>query len=476
MILITLFIMLCQSRMTWKQMEYNRLKKESDPNKKTTTQSFTYTVPLNHFNANNMEEFDIHYFVNEDFLDKTNKKSPVFVLLGGEGPESERSLENTFVINALAERHKGLMVDIEHRFYGSSTPSLEMDKIIYCTAEQALMDFVEVINHVKETYEMTDHPVIVLGGSYSGNLAVWMRQKYPNLVDGAWASTAPVEAVVDFYRYLEVIQDSLPVNTPDLLGFAFEKWDEMTKTEEGRKELAKIFNTCSDIKEEDIQPFSEYVGTAFAGYVQYNSSYWKTNYESSDSRAYHVIKDVVVNYPEFVKTYTKEYGDDCFDASLQNYYNKLKDTRTADQGNDEASARSWVFQTCIAYGYYQAVEPESKVKFGKLNRLQGSIDMCKEVFGISKETLYSAVDHTNVRYGAKKPRVTNVAFVSGTTDPWHTLAITEETEGCYVHLIEKTSHVSDLYSEKEFDIPTLKKVRHEEMRFFDNVLKNIPEK
>ncbi|EMD44793.1 serine carboxypeptidase (S28) family protein, partial [Entamoeba histolytica KU27] len=87
------------------------------------------------------------------------------------------------------------MLSVEHRFYGASTPSLEMDKLIYCTAEQALMDYVEVISHVQEENNLVGHPVIVLGGSYSGNLAAWMRQKYPNVVEGAWASSAPVEAV-----------------------------------------------------------------------------------------------------------------------------------------------------------------------------------------------------------------------------------------------------------------------------------------
>jgi thymus-specific serine protease len=39
--------------------------------------------------------------------------------------------------------------------------------------------------------------LIVWGRSYGGSLAVWARQKYPNVIDGAWASSAPLNAITE---------------------------------------------------------------------------------------------------------------------------------------------------------------------------------------------------------------------------------------------------------------------------------------
>jgi thymus-specific serine protease len=41
----------------------------------------------------------------------------------------------------------------------------------------------------------------MVGGSYAGNLAAWMRLAYPELVFAAYASSAPVNALIDDWQY-----------------------------------------------------------------------------------------------------------------------------------------------------------------------------------------------------------------------------------------------------------------------------------
>lgn len=49
----------------------------------------------------------------------------------------------------------------------------------------------------------------MMGGSYPGALAAWMRYKYPHIVDGALASSAVVKAIDDMWEYDRVAYDSM---------------------------------------------------------------------------------------------------------------------------------------------------------------------------------------------------------------------------------------------------------------------------
>jgi lysosomal Pro-X carboxypeptidase len=49
--------------------------------------------------------------------------------------------------------------------------------------------------------------VIAFGGSYGGMLAAWMRMKYPNYIQGAIASSAPIlwfDGMIDPNAYTKI--------------------------------------------------------------------------------------------------------------------------------------------------------------------------------------------------------------------------------------------------------------------------------
>ena len=82
-----------------------------------------------------------------------------------------------------------------------------------------MMDYVELIKHVKQQYNAEDSAVIVFGGSYGGMLAAWLRIKYPATFQGALAASAPILQFLgynqSFDMFSEIITDDFAQTYPD---------------------------------------------------------------------------------------------------------------------------------------------------------------------------------------------------------------------------------------------------------------------
>ncbi|KAJ6691470.1 PROLYLCARBOXYPEPTIDASE-LIKE PROTEIN-RELATED [Salix purpurea] len=77
-----------------------------------------------------------------------------------------------------------------HRYYGESIPFGEealknASTLGYFNSAQAIADYAEIIIDIKKTFQAENAPVIVIGGSYGGMLASWLRLKYPHIATGS---------------------------------------------------------------------------------------------------------------------------------------------------------------------------------------------------------------------------------------------------------------------------------------------------
>ena len=91
----------------------------------------------------------------------------------------------------LAPKFGARIVFVEHRYEGESLPNISKQCMAYASTIQALADYANIL----ETHLNPGRaPVIVFGGSYGGMLSSWMRMKYPHLVSGAIAASAPIGA------------------------------------------------------------------------------------------------------------------------------------------------------------------------------------------------------------------------------------------------------------------------------------------
>lgn len=129
--------------------------------------------------------------------DESNYSQPILFYAGNEGDIWD-FYDNTGFISELANMTGGMVVYAEHRYFGLSYPfpqdvALKAGNNQWLTVEQTMMDYVELLKELKKKHSfLANQPVIAIGGSYGGMLAAYLRMKYPNMIQGAVASSAPV--------------------------------------------------------------------------------------------------------------------------------------------------------------------------------------------------------------------------------------------------------------------------------------------
>lgn len=392
---------------------------------------------------------------------------PIFVYIGGEGPESCRSLSNRLNIFNLAEQHQGLMVDVEHRYYGLSFPTSDVstENLQYLTSQQALADLARIIGYVKSKLNTESSKVITLGGSYPGNMAAWFRLKYPSVSQGSVASSAPLIAKTNFYEYMEVVGNSLKYFSGQQCFDAFNKaafqvaaYAEQGYGSPGMKKLEKDFNTCSTINNDlDLGIFYSDVMGNVQGVVQYNMES-STAWNVTDICSTMLSTDD--SYGAFVKlsnNFLSYYGLSCEDAS----WNDVVDYISSTAHDATNNYRTWLYQTCNEFGYYQTSDSLNQpfYPFKQISGLTFSREMCAAAFDGWKSD--PDTDFINQSYGDIHIAGTNIVFPSGTIDPWHILGVTNDTASLLPQTSEVpiyilgTAHCDDMYYPSSNDSPEM---------------------
>ncbi len=298
------------------------------------------------------------YFVNKEFWGGNNY--PLFVFIGGEGEEKCTRLTSYMYMYNLAKEHRAMLVDVEHRFYGQSIPTSDdsTENLQYLSSDQALADLARIISHVKTVYDTKDSRVLTIGGSYPGNLAAWFRLKYPHVTHGSIASSAPVLAQTNFPEYMDVVAQALIHFSGQQCYNAFEQAAEIVANlalqgfgSSGMKHLQEDFQVCSDIKTDlDLAVFlSDLMGNV-QGTVQYNNEHnGVLNVTDICAIMTQTGNDAYTNFVQLQKAYREANGQTCEDG---NWDDTVKALTTRGAG------RSWTYQTCNEFGYYQTTDSQ----------------------------------------------------------------------------------------------------------------------
>ncbi len=134
---------------------------------------------LDHFNAE-AGSWTQRYYMDDSAWSGAAKLGPVLFIPGGEWSVTPEKGLLYGMVRELAVELGGIAMIAEHRFYGGSIPfngsvdeafQPRPDRIGYLSVAQAMADYAQLINTVRDDHGCPDCPVISFGGSYSGKLS-----------------------------------------------------------------------------------------------------------------------------------------------------------------------------------------------------------------------------------------------------------------------------------------------------------------
>lgn len=162
------------------------------------------TQKLNNFNPSDEKTWQMRYL---EYDEHYRQGGPIFIFVGGEFDITTFWILRGLIIE-MVKQFNGILFHIEHRYYGKSlpVPDTSTDNLKYLTVDQALEDLANFIATIKkENSTLKDSGVIFVGRSYAASLVTWFMKKYPHLATGAWASSGPILAQMNFKGNFERI-------------------------------------------------------------------------------------------------------------------------------------------------------------------------------------------------------------------------------------------------------------------------------
>ncbi|KRX07316.1 hypothetical protein PPERSA_06931 [Pseudocohnilembus persalinus] len=404
--------------------------KNSEPIQGQHEQTFDFQI-LDHFTGGPQTYWSQRWWAFPDYFN--NKTGPLFLYICGESTCKGLPSSRTFT-KVLAEKYNGIVITLEHRFYGASQPfgqndeSYSTENLKYLTHEQGLEDLAIFLQWIKDNkyYGVQENtPVITVGGSYPGAMSAWFRYKYRHLTIGGYASSAVVHAIEDFQDYDMQVGISAGYSgqycTEDI-----KQINDYVTRQLRNEETAQALKTKFRAQNLGDDEFLEFFADIYSGLVQYGSAQKMCSNLQDKSIAQQL------NYLA-----TQSSDPDSYTVSY------MQDTKY----NINRNARQWTYQTCTAFGWFQTANKANPFRSTKVD-LDYFEQKCLDIFG---DDYIPNVPQTNLIMGSTDLRVPNLIFTNGLEDPWQWASIMDDvgSMNAYVAMCYTCAHCCDLSTPTE---------------------------
>ncbi|XP_055940076.1 dipeptidyl peptidase 2-like [Argiope bruennichi] len=429
---------------------------------------------IDHFNflSHGNQTYKQRYLFNATWWDVG--RGPIFFYAGNEG-DVVGFWKNTGFIFKAAKQFNALVLFAEHRYYGKSLPfgndSFKGENIGLLSVNQAVSDYAFILKRFKETHKADKCPIIAFGGSYGGMLAAYMRFKYPNIIHGAIAASAPLYQVagkVPGDVFFQAVTKDFHDISPDCeaqVRSAFsqvDKWAAMGQA--GYEEIARTFRLCKPLNSaQDYQHLLRWARNAFVSAAMMDYPYAASfmgnfpafpvkvmcNRLQSASRPADGLCQAVALY------YNASETVECFDIYQEYIY--CADPTGCGLGFD---ATAWDYQACTEINLEGSTS--------------GTVDMfpvlpftsqMRDEYCYKTYKVLPRRDYLDVQYwGADISSSSNIVFSNGNLDPWAPGGILKNISDSLVAVIvDGGAHHLDLREDNPNDPPSVRTARDFEL-------------
>lgn len=425
-----------------------------------------YNQQVDHFSYGVQNKlFMQKYLVNTDHWNRTN--GPIFFYTGNEGT-IELFAQNTGFMFEIAPEFGAMVVFAEHRFYGASIPFgskgySHKQYYQYQSSMQALADYAELITFIRGHYQGAQKsPVVVFGGSYGGMLSAWMRMKYPNIVQGAIAASAPVAQFTGLTpcdKFGEVVTHTFANQSTECANIIRKSWsaiNSLTTTPKGRDWLNSEWKLCKPVNNtEDVKALKDYLANVW------------TNLAMAD---YPYMANFLAPLPAFPVLATctpmRLYADtpqiilkELF-KGLSVYFNYTTTAKCLDYASSDPSSLSdegWSLQSCTEMVMPFCYDGKKDFFEPQAWNLTQQDEECYKRWMTHPEPF-----KMEMMYGGRNVKAaSNIVFSNGLLDPWSSGGILEDVnESVLAVLIPEGAHHLDLRAAEPADPKSVIKARN----------------
>lgn len=380
---------------------------------------------------------------------------PIVLMTPGEANAQPYSgyLTNRTITGTTAQKNNGSVVILEHRFYGLSNPAPDLSgKSLQGlhTIQQAIDDLEYFAFNVKLPQPDGDNltpdkaPWILAGGSYSGALTSWTMVNKPDLFAAGYASSAVVEAILDYWGYFEPIRQFMPKNCSNDVAAVIAHVDEVfsgdnqtaidaLKNNWGLGSMTHLDDVAGALRNnlwdwQSLQPTSGN-GTVFFEFCDALETDWWGYPAPEEGYGLDWALNAWGNFWT-VQGYIFLLCDDVDAETCLGTYDATQDFYT-DTSIDNAG-RSWFWIVCNEVGYLQDGPPEGQPAIvSRLTQPSSDIRQCElmfsDVFSESNPPpMAQGVAKTNEAYHGWNVSVEHLFFANGQRDPWREATVSAD--------------------------------------------------